>query len=119
MKEQKIRRKIGEARRRKKKKVIKNIKRSKRIRRREFGAKLTGVLDVYGRRRVGSRDVERRRHLGVQGGEARVCYVVDEIGAVVSARTAHFQFILTRHHRHFRPPSTHMRPLFSRRASFQ
>jgi len=64
--------------------------------------KLTGVLDVHGRRRAGSRDDERRRHLGVQGGEARVGHVVDEISAVVSARTAHFQFILTGRNRHFR-----------------
>ena len=38
----------------------------------------------------------------MQRGQARVRRVVDEIGTVVSARVAHFQFILTqrRHHRH-------------------
>lgn len=75
--------------------------------------KLTGVLDVHRRRRVGSRDDNRRRHLGVQRGQTRVRHVVDEIGAVVSAGAAYFQFILTHwHHRHFHrvqttPTDTH------------
>lgn len=57
---------------------------------------------MHRRRRVGSRDDNRRRHLGVQRGQTRVRHVVDEIGAVVSAGAAYFQFILThRHHSHF------------------
>lgn len=70
--------------------------------------KLTPVLDVHRRQRVGSRDDNRRRHLSVQRSQARVRHVVDEIGAVVSARAAHFQFILTRHHRHFRVRRVHV-----------
>lgn len=72
--------------------------------------KLTGVLDVHRRRRVGSRDDGRRRHLGVQGGEAWVRHVVDEISTIVSARTAHFQFILTGCNRHFRVSRPQIQP---------
>lgn len=78
--------------------------------RERISRKLTGVLDVHGRRRAGSRDDNRRRHLGVQGGEARVRHVVDEISAVVSARTAHFQFILTGRNRHFRVSRPQIQP---------
>lgn len=46
----------------------------------------------------------------MQGGEARVRHVVDEISTVVSARTAHFQFILTGRNRHFRVSRPQIQP---------